>query len=300
MHLKLYNHSIAGLLVTLLTLTPASVIAQAEEATVIPSDVTQSTNLQDTSVSADTVQSVAGAQETIPGDTLVQTADPSAFDSGVASSTVPIILATSTPETVPIVPDATSTPVTTNEPVVLEQNPVDSEPMPDTVPVENVTTPPDVVATMPVANIAPKKSFTFSIRAERIATEKVPKWQRQGVDSEKKKGDRKGNPASVVDQVQPAPDVTLDSVSGAPVISGSCSKTYYVILLYRNQTDYDTDPASYVINKAFPCTGGAYSFEMKDVPPSISDGTYYLLIGEMGETGSWTPITSLVPIDIAR
>jgi hypothetical protein len=33
---------------------------------------------------------------------------------------------------------------------------------------------------------------------------------------------------------------------------------------------------------------------------SIPNGTYYLLVAEEGNTGSWSPITSLVPIDISR
>jgi hypothetical protein len=310
------------LLIMLASVMPAGVFAQTSDASTTPVEVTQTAPTQTVvivdsaavSILADTVQNATSTQATIPADVLVQTADPSTFDSGNASSTVPIDVATTTPVIVPTTPvSATSTPETpaiplkpdttsstTTAPVILKQSTADVVPMPQDIAAEDATsTSPDVVATMPVTAIAAKKSFTFSIRAERIATEKVPQWQRHG-DAARKKDGKKDAQASVADQSQPAPNVVPDPISGIPVVSGNCSKAYYVILLYKNQTDYDSDPASYAVNKAYPCVNGTYQFEMKDLPQSISDGTYYLLIGEMGETGSWLPVTSLVPIDIVR
>jgi hypothetical protein len=93
---------------------------------------------------------------------------------------------------------------------------------------------------------------------------------------------------------------TADPVSGDLHLSGTCDDIYYVVLLYKNQTDYETDPGSYIVNRAYPCTNGAYTYTLDDIPPRVQNGTYYLLIGAQGEHGSWRPVTPLQEVSINR
>ena len=314
--IKNYNQYLAKILITFLVVMPlASVYAQTADT--VPEDIpapvdeTQAPptpgDIQNPSVSSDTVQDALTTQETIPADTLVQTEDPSSLPGDTTTpSSVPVDTETFSLSDTAEVQDITTVPLDTtpatdpdNTQIIDEQNPTDVMPIEEeeqldqTIPEE---TPPAVVAEISINEIAPKESFKFSIRSERIETKHDLEWKGQG----EKKDDESKTAAADTATIDTAPSVTLDSVSGAPVVSGSCLMAYYVILLYKNQTDYDKDPASYIINKAYPCVGGAYSFEIKDLPKSIPDGTYYLLVGEMGEKGPWAPMTSLVPIDITR
>lgn len=260
---------------------PADTLIQTQESLVL-SDVASST------------------QETIPADTLVQTQDPNTLLGDTASSTIPFDtgVASSTPDTVPIILVATTTIATDTAPITDQAASTDAVPLVPDTQTQDITPPEEqVVATMPVEAIAPKSEFKFAIGSARIATDKVPEWQKKGEDGAKK---NKNKNQQVDTTVTNAPVIALDSASGAPVVSGSCTNVYYVILLYKNETDYSSDPASYILNKAYPCVGGQYSYTMNDVPQSIPSGTYYLLVGGMGERGSWTPVTSLVPIDITR
>jgi hypothetical protein len=91
---------------------------------------------------------------------------------------------------------------------------------------------------------------------------------------------------------------TVDNANGVMHVSGSCSDAYFVVLLFKNQNDYADDPSSYIVNRAYPCVAGAYSYSISELPFGLKDGTYYLLIGQQGERGAWTPITGLTEISI--
>jgi hypothetical protein len=104
----------------------------------------------------------------------------------------------------------------------------------------------------------------------------------------------------VKEELSTPPAITVDNVNGTMNVSGSCVEKYYVILVYKNATDYDSDKRSFVVNRAFPCEGGAYSYNVVDLPPTLPDGTYYLLVAGMGEGTPWEPITSLTEIQLHR
>lgn len=86
---------------------------------------------------------------------------------------------------------------------------------------------------------------------------------------------------------------------GSSSVAGVCRDAYFVVLLYKERTAYESDPDSYILNRAFPCTG-AYHYTLDALPRSLPDGTYQLLIGEQGEVGDWVPISALTELRIHR
>lgn len=100
--------------------------------------------------------------------------------------------------------------------------------------------------------------------------------------------------------VSAVPTITADNTEGVMDISGACASTYYVVLIYKQESDYDRDRSSYVINKAYPCEGGAFSYKVQDLPLTLKNGTYYVLIGEQGDSGPWSPVTALTQVEIQR
>jgi len=299
--------NLAGILsIFLLALPLAPAFAQTTGDTATTTSLITDTSTTQSTISTNTlIDTASSTQETIPADTLVQTQDPNLLLGDTASSTIPLdtgtITATSTSDTVPILLDATTTVATDITPVTDQATSTDSVPLAPDTQTQDIP-PPDeqVVATMPVEAIAPKPAFKFTIRSASIATDKIPQWQRKGEDTVKRIKNKNQQADTSTTSITNAPAITLDTVSGVPIVSGACSNVYYVILLYKNETDYSTNPSAYILNNAYPCTSGQYSYTVDDIPQSIPSGTYYLLVGEMGERGSWTPITSLVPIDITR
>lgn len=83
------------------------------------------------------------------------------------------------------------------------------------------------------------------------------------------------------------------------VFEGACQKEYFVILAYVRAEDYQVDPSRFIYNKAFPCQNGSYYFELKDLPDRLKDNTYYFLVAEQGQTGSWQPITAIQPVRVS-
>lgn len=139
-----------------------------------------------------------------------------------------------------------------------------------------------------VENTEPEPEFSFSVSSKSIATKKNPKWREEAGESV----------ASGV--VSSVPSVEADNTEGTLDISGQCTDKYFVILLYKNPEDYDTSPSSYIYNKAFDCVAGKYTYSLDQLPESLGDGLYYLLIGGQGDTGSWYPTSALVPINIKK
>jgi len=149
----------------------------------------------------------------------------------------------------------------------------------------------DVIATMPIQALKPKKEFVFRVNGSVIAAKARPSWQSRTSGEDGKTGSSQ--------DVADAPAFAEEADTGALVVSGSCALEYFVVILYRHPEDYDRDPASYVINKAFPCENGRYSYAISDLPPTLGNGTYYLLIAEQG-SGPWKPITAVQAVAIMR
>lgn len=134
----------------------------------------------------------------------------------------------------------------------------------------------NILATFGANALRPQTKFSFNVRPQKIASKRM----------------KKGTVDQSITQV--------DTNTGIISVSGVCNNTYYVILLYKNQNDYTDNPGSYIINKAYDCVSHAYSYAISDLPNNLANGTYYLLVAEMGDSGGWTPITGLTPVDINK
>ncbi len=137
----------------------------------------------------------------------------------------------------------------------------------------------------------PKPEFHFDIGGDIPVAEKIMPWVRSSEQKEEKRG-----------SIQRVPTVTSDPTHNAFNISGSCSKPYFAVLVFANQTDYRDDPSRAVINRASACVGGSFSYSLKseDFSKNLSDGTYYVIVGEQGMRESWTPLGAMYPIVITR
>jgi len=195
-------------------------------------------------------------------------------------------------------PNASATEVGTTAPpavviVIDPVSPIGTLPIDPVTVVPVTTVMPSPVVAPPVQiytpqDLEPEKTYAFTIEGNAIATKSTPDWAKDG------------SKKTVSKQVYAVPTFVTDSVTGDLTISGKCADPYFVVLIYQKAQDYDKSPTSYVFNKAFDCTGGQYSYDLKELPPSISKGTYYLLIGGQGDSGSWKPITALTPVTIEK
>lgn len=100
----------------------------------------------------------------------------------------------------------------------------------------------------------------------------------------------------------PVVEVGVVDDRGALQLSGSCSDAYYVILLFRGAEDYITERSSFLVNRAYPCEAGRYSYTISNASnlPTNLDGEYHLLIGEQGETGPWRAVSEAIPVQIHK
>lgn len=97
----------------------------------------------------------------------------------------------------------------------------------------------------------------------------------------------------------PVPKVAIGNGGLSLTVQGTCTKPYFVVLTYKSVDDFIKKPRSFVSNYAGSCSGGSFSYDMGHLPVDTRAGTYYLVLGEQGEEGSWEPISSLLPIDIS-
>ncbi len=168
---------------------------------------------------------------------------------------------------------------------------------PTSIVIDLATTTEEVIGILPEAtttkvaqlneeDLKPKKEYTFDINGAAIATDAVPDWS--SPESPKKE---EGGEVTV------APVVDLDTPHELTV-SGECTDAYYVVLIYKDREGYDTNPSSYIYNRAYPCGNGHYSYALSELPFSLESGTFYLLLAGQGNTGPWKPISALLPIGI--
>jgi len=249
------------------------------------------------------VQDTTSTQTAVTGDQLENTANPADATSTVDDgSIIPLVDATSTATTtppadgpVPVVPvtDATSTPpvtpVDTGSSTVEVAASIDTSAS-STEPVQtivNVITVTEVqTAGTPLVDTPNARKYDFGVTGRTIAS---------------KKKIRNAAGEVVGEATVSAPLTTsVDSANNALNVSGQCSDKYFVVLLYKNPGDYDADPRSYIFNSAFPCVNGAYSYALSDLPSSLTDGKYYLLIGSQDDVHPWVPITGVTEITINR
>lgn len=148
-----------------------------------------------------------------------------------------------------------------------------------------------MVAEIAEEELMPDEKHTFKLEGSAIATKEKPDWKKSGEEKKSLKAEKK---------VSKVPNLTEDNVNGSLDISGDCSDLYYVVLLYERQEDYDKNPSSYIFNKAFDCKNGRYNYRLEQLPDSLKDGKYFLLVGGQGDVGSWKPITALIPVTIKK
>lgn len=243
-----------------------------------------SPQVQDTVNTQDTVDGAALQGASNPEDLATTTAAVDAKTSADATSTPIVLDATSTPEIVAV--DASTTlDVVAADVQPSDAVPNDAEPPQQDTPPDTLPSPQPQAVAIPVADLAPKPEYTFAMTGKRIAAKRIIRDAAGKTQAE-----------DIAQTITPA----IDNATGIMQVSGSCSNTYYVILLFKNQDDYARDPKSYILDKAYPCTGGNFSYQIADLPDTLSDGTYYLLAGEEGDKGPWAPITQLTEITINK
>lgn len=177
----------------------------------------------------------------------------------------------------------------------------------DTIPPEDAAIDEVIVPEQQVVVVKPKPIYAFSLTNRTIQTHKKIKNPQKTEQPQKKSFDKKGKeiPAEVIpDTIDSVVDnevvPTLDNENGALTVQGECTNVYYTVLVYKHESDYEDNSNSFIFNRAFPCVGGSYRYTISDLPQNLSNGTYYLLIGDQGETGTWTPATKLTEITLNR
>lgn len=223
----------------------------------------------DVTVSTTSPQQTTTSQSTIDSSSLENAANPQTGSS--TGDTISTADASSTD--IILVPAApTSSPAT---PIPTTADNVVSDVIPQA----------DSVATLPAEVLTPTKEYTFALSGESVATQQTPDWNQD---------DSSAAPSATV-SATPSLDATAANILS---VSGACSDPYFVILLYKNQEDYNNNPASYIFNKAYPCENGHYSYAISQLPFNLQSGTFYLLVAGQGIKGSWKPITALMPVGI--
>ncbi len=92
--------------------------------------------------------------------------------------------------------------------------------------------------------------------------------------------------------------VSPNLIGSSLVVSGNCSRKYFVILAYRDQSDYKKKPSSYVVNNALECNQGSFHYDLSNLSQTIDGGKYWLLTAEEDDTGGWTPVSQIFPITV--
>ncbi len=269
-------------------LEPIPPVVETPVAESAPAADTASPDLQGT----EPVQDTANTQPAVSSDTLENTANP---EMGTSTDIVliPIIDATTTVLFEQVLDDAQGTSAEGALPVAEATSTLDivaediaaevkeDEPTPEPLPLVA-----EEVASVALAELTPDPEFTFSLTGKQIPS------KRTLISKDGKKIGEQTVTSPLASQV--------DNTAGVVSVSGQCSDVYFVVLLYRNQNDYADDPSSYIVNRAFPCVNGSYSYAIADLPNNLANGQYYLLVGQQGERGTWAPITSLTEITINK
>lgn len=279
--------------------TSATSSAAASPPDMSQSAATTSADLQG-SGSATVQDTYNGQSAVVSGDSLMSTADPQAASStdsvaiplaadtgtsSIATTTLVIVAPAATPAT-PVVAGTSTADVVAQGIDPQAQSASDD---PDTTaapdPHDTAQVRPAAVAAIPLSALTPGPEYSFALSGDPIPTTATV----VSPDGSKH--------SSTVD----APlSPVVDSTTSAVTISGQCADDYFVVLLFAQKNDYAENPSSYILNKAYPCAGGAFTYSISDLPRTLPDGLYYLLVGEEGKSGAWKPITALSPITITR
>lgn len=195
------------------------------------------------------------------------------------------------PETTVSVVEPAEDNLAPTEEILAEEAPVENPEVVDVPVVDSSDNPEDQPMiqdnTINIQELKPKAIHTFALTSRKIKTKEI---------AENTDKDTLLKSASINNEIDPV----IDNDKGTMSFSGVCNAKYFVVLLYKNENDYIDNSNSYIVNKAFECVGGNFSYTIDQLPKNLPDGNYYLLIGQQGETGSWTPISSLTEIVINK
>lgn len=237
------------------------------------------------------LQATFNEQDTL---TLAETAGDEVLT--LATSTEPALL-----EPTPDESGTTTDEVTNPEEVPLDEVPAEEIPLVEAPPPPELEVQPEVLTpwmdetavVISVEELKPEPEYTFAINSEKKFAS-----SRRALRTELQRG--KVVTSVVSETIDTPPQVYIDNENGVMTVSGACEDKYYVILLYKKPDDYSVDKRSYVVNRAYPCEGGTFSYDIDALPTTLADGNYYLLVAKMGEDTPWEPITALTEITLAR
>ncbi len=229
---------------------------------------------QDTSVEEDTVIEI----ENIPDEEIIETASPQESESGQETVPSEVLEEVINPQE-PVMEEENTEEVLEEE---IQEELIDEENV-----VEEIQEEVEEVAEISEEELQPKKEYTFELEGNSIASKENTEWSVEAGEVQEESS------ANITE----TPDIDVSDV-GALKVSGPCTDPYFVVLIYRNEGDYDQNPSSYIYNKAFPCFNGEYSYSISELPFNLQSGRFYLLVAGQGATGSWKPITALIPVGI--
>lgn len=91
---------------------------------------------------------------------------------------------------------------------------------------------------------------------------------------------------------------TIDARTEDIILSGSCKRDYFTVLVFPTPTAYADAPRTALFNSAYPCDNGLYSYRLTPGLLKLKTGTYYLLVADQPEDGPWVPISALMPFSV--
>ncbi len=103
----------------------------------------------------------------------------------------------------------------------------------------------------------------------------------------------------IIEKITQLP-VIIPSESGERLM-GACDDEEVVIALYKKIEEYAADPLATIVTRVRLCVNGSYSYALRDLPVSLPDGRYYLLVSERFGAGfPQTPLSALAEITLER
>jgi hypothetical protein len=125
----------------------------------------------------------------------------------------------------------------------------------------------------------------------------------------------RGRPVFLTGRVVPtersyAEGLIIEKVTQLPVIipsetgerlMGACDDEEVVIALYKKVEEYTADPNATITTRVRLCVNGSYSYALRDLPASLPDGKYYLLVSQRFGSGfPQTPLSALAEVVLER
>ena len=236
-----------------------------------------------------TVQSTFNGQSAASSSVLESTTDPQTATSSVSDPVqIPLVGASSTageitPQALTPSVSASST-ITLIVPASIDVVAPVIDPVTDASSSIQISAP--VQIPIPITALKPPQSYTFALSGETIPTTHSTH----------------NSDGTVTQSAASSQSLTpvVNNDTGTVTLSGACSDKYFVVLLYRHATDYTESPSSYLINRAYPCAGGQFTYSISQLPYNLPSGGYYVMVGQEGDTGTWTAITGLTAITITK